>query len=69
MLLYADLDNVEEIIKPNYLVMRVEKKSCVPKCAVRFKYKLQRQPGALVALSGTQPGGEGQVLSVPTRES
>lgn len=26
MLVYADLDTVEEIIKPNYLVMRVEKK-------------------------------------------
>lgn len=41
MLVYVDLDTVEEIIKPNYLVMRVEKNpSCVPKCATKFKYKL-----------------------------
>lgn len=41
MLVYVDLDTVEEIIKPNYLVMRVEKTpSCVPKCATKFKYKL-----------------------------
>lgn len=40
MLVYADLDMVKEIIKPNYLVMRLAKKNCVPKCATKFKYKL-----------------------------
>lgn len=42
MLVYADLDIVEEIIKPNYLVMRLakKKKNCVPKCATKFKCKL-----------------------------
>lgn len=28
MIVYVDLDTVAEIIKPNYLVMRVEKKLC-----------------------------------------
>lgn len=40
MFVYADLDIAEEIIKPKYLVMRVEKKSCVPKCATKFHYEL-----------------------------
>lgn len=40
MLAYADLDMVEEIIKPNYLVMRLEKKNCVPKSAAKFKCKV-----------------------------
>lgn len=31
ILVYADLDTAEEIIKANYLVMRVEKKKLFPK--------------------------------------
>lgn len=40
MLVYADLDTAEEITKANYLVIRVEIKSCFPKCATKFKYEL-----------------------------
>jgi len=70
MLVYADLDTVEEISKPNCLVMRVEKKVTslsVPRnLNTSCKGAASCNPGTLAEI---HPEGESQVLSVPTGES
>lgn len=70
MFVYADLDMVEEITKPNCLVMRLENKIVslsVPQ-NLNASYK-GSAPCNLVTPLELHPEGESQVVSVPTWES